>query len=336
MKLGVIFLAAVLSVCSYSQELKIGYIGDLELIEGGKINDCKITYLTAGMLNDDSSNVIIYPTWFGGRSQGTFNTGVRLFDTTKYFLIAVDALGNGSSSSPSNTPDQMHEKFPCVTIKDMVNSQYHLLTKVLGLRHIHAVIGGSMGAMQAFQWAVSYPDYMDKVITYVGTPQLTTFDLMLWKSQIAAIESWERNGGSKDDLADVIITIHSLLATTPDHKNRQVNRDNFETYINQMYSDFRKTFSPYNWKLHLIAMSKHDISVNGSLDEAASLIKSDLMIMVGLRDLIVNPAPALEFAEKYNFKKYVFDNDCGHLAPGCEFDRFKEVINGFLEEKPLN
>jgi homoserine O-acetyltransferase/O-succinyltransferase len=336
MKVLVILLAAVLSVCSYSQEIKTGYIGDFELTEGGKIRDCRITYLTAGMLNDDSSNVIVYPTWFGGKSQGTFNTGVRLFDTTKYFLIAVDALGNGSSSSPSNSPDQMNEKFPCVTIKDMVNSQYLLLTDVLRLRHIHAVIGGSMGAMQAFQWAVSYPEYMNKVITYVGTPQLTTFDLMLWKSQIAAIESWERNGGNKDDLADVIVTIHNLLATTPDHKNRNVKRENFETYINEMYGNFRKTFNPYNWKLQLIAMSKHDISVNGTLDEAAALIQADMMIMVGSRDLLVNPAPAVLFADKYNHKKYIFDNDCGHLAPGCEFDTFKEVINSFIEEKPLN
>jgi homoserine O-acetyltransferase/O-succinyltransferase len=336
MKLKVILLAVIISVCSYSQQLQTGFIGTLKLENGGEITDCKVTYRTAGMPNDDKSNVIVYPTWFGGSSESIINVGSRLFDTTKYYLIAVDALGNGLSSSPSNSTLQKDSLFPDICIKDMVNSQYKLLKNVLGLERVHMIIGGSMGGMQSFQWAVSYPGYAEKIISYVGSPRLTPFDLMLWRSEILVIENWERNGGSIDELGELIATIHNLLITTPENKNRQVSREEFDEYLENIYTPFRKIFYPYNWKLQLKAMTMQDVSVNGSLKEAAERITADFLIIAGAQDLIVNPVPAIEFADNFNFKKHIFENDCGHLAPGCEFDKFKEAINGFLEDKPLN
>jgi homoserine O-acetyltransferase/O-succinyltransferase len=335
-KVQVILLAIILSVCSYSQNLRTGLIGNLKLVNGGEITDCKVTYRTAGKMNADKSNVIVYPVWLGGKSENVLNFGPQLFDTTKYFLVSVDALGGGLSSSPSNSPGQEDSLFPTITIKDMVNSQYKLLTEVIGLKHVFAFIGGSMGGMQVFEWAVSYPEFMDKIITYAGTPRLTPFDLMLWKSEILAIELWEKNGGSREELAHLIGTIHHLLLTTPENKNKQVSRESFDEYLENIYVNYRKNFNPFDWKSQLIAMSLHDVSVNGSLDEAASKIKADMLIMVGSKDLIINPKPAIEFADKFNFKKYVFENDCGHLAPGCELDTFKALINSFLDEKLLN
>jgi homoserine O-acetyltransferase/O-succinyltransferase len=336
MKRIVTLLALLMAVCSYSQELRTAYIGDLELVSGRVITDCRVSYTTAGILNENESNVIVYPTWFGGRSESIINVGARLFDTTKYFLIAIDALGNGLSSSPSNSPHQPNNEFPEISIKDMVNAQYRLLKNEIGIKKVYAFIGGSMGGMQVFEWAVSYPDFMNKVIIYAGSPRLTPFDLMLWTSEILVIENWISNGGSEEELADIVATIHNLLITTPRNKNRQVSRENFDQYLNNTYIDFRKTFNPYDWKSQLIAMTRHDISINGSIDEAALRIKADMLIMVGAQDLIVNPDPAIEFAEKFGYKKYIFDNDCGHLAPGCEFETFKSLINSFIDDKPLN
>jgi homoserine O-acetyltransferase/O-succinyltransferase len=336
MKVKVILLAVFIQVCSYSQDLKIAEIGPLQLVNGGVIINCKVAYRTAGMINEDTSNVIVYPTWFGGNSGNIINVGSRLLDTTKYFLIGVDALGNGFSSSASNSPDQADSQFPEITIKDIVNSQYKLLKESLGIEHVFAFLGGSMGAMQVFEWAVSYPDYMDKVIPYAGSPRLTPFDLMLWECEIRAIELWENNGGSREEIAELIGTIHNLLMTTPENKNNQVSRENFNEYLKNIHENYRKIFNPYDWKSQLKAMMHHDISVNGSLDEAADRIKADMLIMVGSRDLIVNPQPAIDFGSRRNFRKHIFENDCGHLAPGCEFDTFKSLINDFLNEKHLN
>jgi homoserine O-acetyltransferase/O-succinyltransferase len=336
MKFKVIFFAIVLSVCSFSQELLTGNIRNLLLVNGQEIQDCRITYRITGKINETRDNVIVYPTWFGGTSESIIGLAGRLFDTTKYCIIAIDALGNGFSSSPSNSNSQKQQLFPEFSIKDMVNSQYVLLTEVLELKQIHGIIGGSMGGMQVFQWVVSYPDFMKKAVAYVGSPRLTSFDLMLWNTEIMAINSWAENGGDKDELAELITTIHNLLITTPEHKNAQIPRENFDKYLNGIRNNFKKSFEPFNWKSQLIAMSLHDISVNGSLEEAAQKITTDFFIIVGSQDLIVNPAPAIDFAEKYGFKKYVFENNCGHLAPGCEFETFSNMLRNFFDEQALN
>ena len=93
-----------ISIVQAQSEQKFAEIGDLNLVSGEVINNCVVGYRTFGELNTDSSNVIIFPTWF----EGTTNDIARLIqkysflDTTKYFIIAIDALGNGVSSSPSN------------------------------------------------------------------------------------------------------------------------------------------------------------------------------------------------------------------------------------------
>lgn len=335
MKTKAIILALFITLITFAQDQKIGEIGDFSLVNGGQIIDCKIGYRIIGKMNEEKSNIIVYPTWFSGKSESLVSLSARLFDTTKYCIIAIDALGNGITSSPSNSELMRKSAFPEFSVKDMVNSQYLLLTKVLGISHISGIIGGSMGGMQVFQWVVSYPGYMDKAIAYVGSPDLTAFDIMLWKAQILAIEQWERDGGSKDDLSDLVCVIHNLLITTPENKNQQVARKDFDKYLTDLQGDFRKRFEPYDWKSQLTAMTRHDISVNGSLQTAAESIKASFLIIVGSQDLIVNPVPAIQFADKYNFKKFVFENNCGHLSPGCEFEKFKEVINNFLDE-PLN
>src|SRR5262249_3570956 len=132
-----------------------------------------------------------FPTWASGTTeQLKSNIGPgRVVDSDKYFVIAVDALGNGVSSSPSNSRLQPRMNFPQFTLRDSVNTQYQLVTKVLGLTHLRAVVGVSMGGMQTFQWLVSYPDFMDKAVPIVGSPRLAPYDLLLWQAQIDAIQN---------------------------------------------------------------------------------------------------------------------------------------------------
>ena len=73
-------------------------------------------------------------------------------DSTRYFVILVDAIGDGVSSSPSNSKAQPLMKFPDITIRDMVESEHRLATEVLHLTHLRAVMGLSMGGMQTFEW----------------------------------------------------------------------------------------------------------------------------------------------------------------------------------------
>jgi homoserine O-acetyltransferase/O-succinyltransferase len=183
----------ILSSLAFAEDpqQQVGSLADFKLESGQVIRDCHIGYRTFGQLNPQKSNIVIVPTWATGTTAqmaGQFGPG-KLVDTTKYYAIALDALGNGISSSPSNSSLQPHMKFPKFTIRDMVNSQHQLLTEVLGISHVKAVIGVSMGGMQTFQWLVAYPDFMEKAIPIVGSPRLASYDLLFWQTEQDAITS---------------------------------------------------------------------------------------------------------------------------------------------------
>ncbi len=105
-------------------------IGEFKLESNRSILSCRIGYRTYGQLNAEKSNAILFLTWFGGTAQSVEGTSPwGAIDTTNYQVIIVDALGDGVSSSPSNSKKQSGTDFPLFTIRDMVNSQHELLTK---------------------------------------------------------------------------------------------------------------------------------------------------------------------------------------------------------------
>lgn len=152
--------------------------------------DAKLAYATFGTLNAQRSNAILIPSWYGSDHHGyDFLIGPGLaLDPDKYFIVATEMFANGFSSSPSNTPAPFDRaRFPAISIRDNVEATRKLLQDQLGIGHLKAVVGYSMGAEQAFQWAVSHPDFMDQIMAYCGTAKTYPHGVVRLESAIAAL-----------------------------------------------------------------------------------------------------------------------------------------------------
>jgi homoserine O-acetyltransferase len=167
-------------------------IKQFKLEDGTVLPEAKVMYATYGTLNAAHDNVVLLPSHYMADSHGyewLIGPGKAL-DPAKYFLVATELFGNGKSSSPSNTPPPFDgPRFPVTTIRDNVEAVHRLLGNGLGVRHLRAIVGFSMGGEQAFQWAVSYPAFMDRIVVTSATAKTWPHGIVRLESQIIAIQS---------------------------------------------------------------------------------------------------------------------------------------------------
>ncbi|MCW3125804.1 MAG: Homoserine O-acetyltransferase [Bacteroidetes bacterium] len=293
-------------------------IGDFPLENGQHITDCRIGYRTFGKLNATRSNAIIYPSAGGGTTfymQFSVNKDV---DTTRFYLILIDALGNGVSSSPSNSTAQPKTSFPQFSIRDMVNTQYKMLTEKLDIHHLAAVVGGSMGGCQALQWAVSYPDFMDKIVAIDATPRLTAYDLLWTSTYIDAVKSdtaYHSGNYTVNPPVPMAARLSQLLISTPASVNSTTPADSFSSW----YATIGKTayLDANNFLWQMKATMMQDITKGeGSLESAAKKVKAKVLIIANKQDRIFIQTPSIKFAKLVNAELVEMDDDSGHLIFG--------------------
>jgi homoserine O-acetyltransferase len=318
-----------------AQDLRSAQLGDFGVESGEVIRDCRVGYRTFGKLNDAKSNAILFTTWASGTTeqlQSNVGSG-KLVDDSKYFVIAIDALSNGISSSPSNSKLQPRMSFPKLTIRDMVNTQHEVLTKVLYLNHLQAVIGISMGGMQTFQWMVSYPDFMDKAIPIVGSPQLAPYDLILWQAQVDTImndRGWNNGNYSQNPARAAEAEFGALVLTTPENYNKHMTR---RQVFEELEKQKKQTGFDANDKIRQAqAMIALDVTgpFAGSMERAAAAVKARVFVIVARLDHVVTPGPAIAFAGLIRSQLLVLESDCGHMAPGCESQKVNQAVADFL------
>jgi homoserine O-acetyltransferase len=335
LSLILLFLLAISKGTAIAQGQRFAQLGDFRVESGEVIRDCHIGYRTFGKLNDEKSNVILFTTWASGTTeqlQSNIGPG-KLVDDSKYFVIAIDALSNGVSSSPSNSRLQPRMRFPKLTIRDMVNAQREVLTRIFHLNHVQAVIGISMGGMQTFQWMVSFPDFMDKAIPIVGSPQLAPYDLILWRAQVDAImndRGWNNGNYSRNPARAADAEFGALVLTTPDNYNKHMTR---RQVLEELEKEKKQPGFDSNNKIRQAqAMMALDVTKEfaGSMERAAASVKARVLVIVAKLDHVVTPGPALEFANLLHSQLLVLESDCGHMAPGCESQKVNQAVADFL------
>lgn len=331
--LMILALVAGISAPSWAQsDLRFADLGQCQLESGDTINGCKIGYRIFGALNSERSNAVLFPTWFTGTSEQLINLigPGKLVDNSKFFVVAVDAFGNGVSSSPSNSSGHAEATFPRVTIRDMVRAQHRFVREVLGLEHLHAVMGISMGGMQAFEWAVSYPTFMDKAVPIVGSPRLASYDLLLWEALARLIEQCGSAGcENSGELFNLVV---SVVSYTPQERVRRTPRERVPVLLENAEKQGRTGFEAANTLSQLKAMLTHDVAAlsGGSLEQAAAAVRAELLVVNASQDHAVRPEPARDFARLVGAQVYESSSDCGHAIFACETAAMGQVIDAFL------
>ena len=321
-----------------AQELKFASVGNFKLESGEVIRDCRIGYRTFGKLNGDASNAILMPTWANGTTdqlQHSIGPKNGVVDYADYYIVLIDALANGVSTSPSNSTAQPRMKFPKITVRDMVDSQYQVVTGTLRLKHLKAVVGVSMGGMQAFQWMVSYPNFMDKAVPIVGSPRQAPYDLLHWQAEMDAIETnptWNHGDYTENPSRVVEFEFGEMLLNTPGQYNRTHTRE-------QVFESLAKAKdapgTDANNKIRQVeAMMGLDVSdhFGGLMERAAATVKAKVFVIVATYDHVVAPQPARDFAALLHVPILELDSDCGHLAPSCEDAKVSAAVAAFLRQ----
>jgi homoserine O-acetyltransferase len=317
-------------------DLRIAELGSCVLESGDTVEECRIGYRTFGKPDATRSNVVLFPTWFTGTTKELVDiVPDKLVDTTRFFLVLVDALGDGVSSGPSSSRKQSRLRFPRFTVHDMVETQRRLLREVLGVQNVHTVMGISMGGMQTYEWAVSHPDEVGRIVPIVGTPQLTAQDLLLWNAELHILQASKdyANGEYPEPRPKIpaLQELHWLMLTTPAHRNAETSRQAFAAWSARVRSD--TAFDWNDWHRQLEAMLAHDVArgFGGDLAAAARRVKAKGLVIVAEHDHMVNPGPSRVFGHAMNASVVVLDSPCGHMVPSCD-SSLDTRVRTFLEE----
>jgi homoserine O-acetyltransferase len=322
---------------------------------GVTLPQARIVYGTYGHLNAARDNVVLLPSHYMADHTGyEWLIGPdRALDPAKLFLVATELFGNGHSSSPSNTPEPFHgPRFPVMTIRDNVEAVHRLLTEELKVTHLRAIIGFSMGAQQAFQWAVSYPTFADRIVATCGTAKTWPHGIVRLEGQIAAIttDAAFNNGDytsepKKGLEAFGIVWTAWLFSQEWWRKElwRQVSPpgSTFESVVHEFRTNFIPGADANDLILQMRTWEKHDISTtpgfNGDIKKALAAIKVPFLYMPSETDLYF---PIGDARYEAGFMSTVtltpIPSLWGHTAgagPNLEDLKFlNEKIGTFLEE----
>jgi homoserine O-acetyltransferase len=270
---------------------------------GVTLPKARVVYGTYGHLNAARDNVVLLPSHYMADYHGyewVLGPGHAL-DTSKLFLVATELFGNGHSSSPSNTPEPYHgPRFPVTTIRDNVEAVHKLLTEELHITHVRAIIGFSMGAQQAFQWAVSYPDFADRIVATAGTAKTYPHGYVRLEGQIAALtadaafQNGDYTAPPKKGL-EAFGVVWTAWLFSQEWWRKELWREGakpgttFESTLNEFRTNFIPGADANDLMLQCRTWEKHDVGAtsgfNGDVGKALGSIKVPFLYMPSETDL---------------------------------------------------
>lgn len=358
-------------------------IDQFHTFNGKMIEQVNVGWESYGTLNADKSNVILITHYFTGSSHaaGKYHPDDKTsgywdsiigpgkpLDTNHFFIISADTLANvavhdpnvittGPATTNPDTGKPYGLDFPVVTIRDFVNVQKALLDS-LGIQKLHAVMGASMGSMQALDWASAYPDRVERMISVIGTAQTdawTTLALEHWSLPIKLDPNWQQ-GNYYGQTAPLNGLAQSLMLITqqalyPDFINLQHNQH--KTLESAPLNDIRQQHQVVKWLhnaalnraktmdanhvLYLVRASQLFVAGHGdSLERGLRKIQAKSLFLPAKTDLLLMPYLAkigheqLKALGKSSLYEEI-DGIQGHLDGVFNISQHSDTLRKFLQ-----
>lgn len=325
-------------------------LGDFELEEGYTLRDAKLAYATFGELNEAKDNAILVTTWYSGTHQTMRDVYIgpeHALNPEKYFIVVINQIGNGLSSSPHNTegPHAM-ARFPRVRIGDDVRAQEQLLREQFGIEELQLVVGGSMGAQQTYEWAVCFPEKVKRAAPIAGTAKNTPHDFIYTEALNEALTSDPAfKGGWYGNSADVRAGLarHARIWSVMGFSTEFWKQEQWRPLGFASADDFQVGFVDAYFGVmdpnDLLCMAwkwqRGDVSrlADGDLSEALSRVQAKMFVMPIDEDMFFPPRDC-EAEQKLvsGSELRVIESDGGHLALFGFDPAFMEQVDEHLDE----
>lgn len=332
-----------------SVDYKLYDLGDFRLQRGATLRGAKLAYKTFGTLSPAKDNAIVYPTWYSGQhpdNEWLIGKGMAL-DPDKYFIIIPNMLGNGLSSSPSNTPEPYNaSRFPQITAYDNVRAQHQLVTEHFGITSLPLVTGWSMGALQTFHWGAMYPDMVERIAPFCGSAKCSRHNFVFLEGVKAALtaDSAFNNGWYGDKKPEkglrAMARVYAGWGFSQAFYRQELDLkalgySSLEDFLVAFWEGFFLPKDANNLLTMLWTWQNGDISdnelYNGDFRKALGAIKAKAFVMPSRTDLYFPPEDSeFEVAHMPNATLIVYESVWGHFAGG---PGTSPVDVKFLDEK---
>jgi homoserine O-acetyltransferase/O-succinyltransferase len=326
----------------HTPEHQIASLGNFRFESGETIDELKVSYVTYGKLNAARDNAVLSLQHFtGDHHDNEFLIGPgKALDPEKYFVIATDFLANAKlrqdlTTGPTNSGLKM--RFPRITARDWVNADSKLVKEYLGINHVVAAIGSSIGGINAFQLAVSHPDFISAIIPVAASPQTnpqTRMVLRHVRDVIALDPGWYSGMYDVNPTTGLKVALMELVPwfRAPqwymDELTTSNKLRNYEASWQQVWSGLDARDLYYQ----LDGWSEFNVGdtpgFNGDPKAALAAIKAKVLLIGVKEDQLVR-REELQFAKNaiHDATYLEFPSPTGHTASIGVDPKFNEAIN---------
>ena len=324
--------------------------GNVVLESGIELPAVKVAYRTHGRHNIARDHAIVFPPHYSGThdsNEWAVGSGMAL-DPEKYFIIVPNMLGNGLSSSPSNTPAPYDgPRFPLVTVRDNVLLQHRLVSELFGIRTLTLVTGHSMAAQQAYQWASLFPDMVQRVAPFCGSARTSRHNWLFLegcKSALLADAAFADGDYIVPPVAGIraFARVYAGWAWSQTFFRQRLDRErlglpSMEAFLAEAWEPSFLSHDANNLLAMLATWQAADISADlrfdGDIEKALAAITAKAIVMPCRTDLYFPPEDSeIEVANMPHAELRVIPSVWGHMAGGGINPEDVHFINAALED----